>query len=170
MRTTFIASLILAVFGCDGGMDTDAGMVEIDSGNEVDAGGNGEDAGRDAGGNGTDAGMTDAGGGGMVRLTVCNYLAWCSISINGGAASTAATQTLDVPAGTVVNLMGDRASASFIWGYWQNTDADPGPPDWDTNMAAMVTMDTDIHVLACCPFTSGSGCDIGEQPEAGPCL
>src|SRR5690348_9286675 len=70
---------------------------------------------------------------GMVTLKLENYLNWCSVTVNGGAASTTALQTLSFPAGSVVNLHGDQASATFVWGYWRGTANDTGATH-DTGM------------------------------------
>ena len=59
----------------------------------------------------------------LFTLTINNYLAWCSVSVNGGAASSAATISQAFPPGTLVPLHGDAANASFVWGYWTGTDA-----------------------------------------------
>jgi hypothetical protein len=89
----------------------------------------------------------------VVTLKLEDYLSWCSVSVNGGVASTNATQTLTVPQGTVVPLSGDAASSVFVWGYWVGTDADTGPSH-DTGQSATVTMDKSKVVQACCPFAS----------------
>jgi hypothetical protein len=162
MRNIFISLLLAsALAGCDGGTgEDDAGRVAVDAGgNDTDAGGNDTDA----GGNDTDAGGndTDAGGGGTVTLTVNNILAWCDVSVNGGAASAASTQTVEVPAGTVVPLMA-TARTGFIWDYgWDGTDNDPGTgaDQHDTMMNTQVTVNADAVVRVCCPFPDGSGCD-----------
>lgn len=164
VRITLIFALAM---GCDGPMTVDGGF---DAGRTTDAG-------RDAGMPQEDAGMTDAGpvdaGPPLVRLTVCNFLSWCAVSVDGAAASTQGTIRVDVPAGTVVSLMGDHdGSGAFVWGYWQNTDGDPGPPDFDVDMAATVTVNDDIFVQACCPFATdpNTPCSGTAQPVDGPCL
>jgi hypothetical protein len=86
-------------------------------------------------------------------LKLEDYLTWCSVSVNGGAASTAATQTLSVPQGTMVPLAATPASSVFVWGYWVGTDGDTSASH-DTVQAAMVTMDKSKVVQACCPFAS----------------
>src|SRR5688500_15455050 len=42
-------------------------------------------------------------------LTVKNYLAWCSVSVNGGAASSASQQVVNVQPGTI-NLVASPLS------------------------------------------------------------
>lgn len=89
----------------------------------------------------------------MATLTIDNYLSWCSVSVNGGLASTAASQVLQFPKDAVVNLNADKANATFVFGYWFGTAGDAGPSH-DTSMATIVTMNTDKTVQACCPFAS----------------
>jgi len=86
-------------------------------------------------------------------LTIDNYLAWCSVSVNGAAATANPPPTPFSP-GTVVPLFGQPVSATFIWGYWRFTDV----PGHDTNQNTTVTMTSDRTVFVCCPFTNGTGC------------
>jgi hypothetical protein len=90
---------------------------------------------------------------GEVTLKLENYLAWCSVAVNGGAASVDATQTLVVPQGTAVPLTADAANSIFVWGYWAGTDGDTGASH-DAGKSATVTMDKSKVVQACCPFAS----------------
>jgi ABC-type Fe3+-hydroxamate transport system substrate-binding protein len=90
---------------------------------------------------------------GEPTLKLESYLSWCSVSVNGGAASTDATQTLTVASGTMVPLSATPASSVFVWGYWVGTDGDTGASH-DTAQAATVTMDKSKVVQACCPFAS----------------
>ena len=91
--------------------------------------------------------------GNTATLTLKNYLSWCSVSVNGGAASTASTRTLPFPKNTVVSLDGDKANSTFVFGYWVGTAGDTGPSH-DTAMATTVTMDGNRTAQACCPFAS----------------
>jgi hypothetical protein len=91
--------------------------------------------------------------GSTATLTLEDYLSWCSVSVNGGPPSMAMSQTLMFPLNTVVGLSGERASSTFVFGYWVGTAGDTGPSH-DTAMATMVTMDRDRTVQACCPFAS----------------
>jgi hypothetical protein len=86
-------------------------------------------------------------------LTLNDYLSWCSVTVNSGTASTTATQTLTFPAGTVVNLGGDKASSTFVWGYWVGTTGDTSATH-DKAMTTTVKMDQDRTVQACCPFAT----------------
>ena len=142
------------LFGCgtaasasDAGSDapvavTDAGVdtgTPADTGTPVDTGAP------------VDTGTPDSSA--LVKLTVQNYLAWCSVSVQGGAATTDAVQTLNVSAGTVVNLSGDKASGTFVWGYWVGTAGDTGTAH-DTKKVTTVTVTKDTIVQACCPFAN----------------
>ncbi|MEO7325890.1 MAG: hypothetical protein ABIW82_13780 [Dokdonella sp.] len=86
-------------------------------------------------------------------LTINNFLAWCTVSVNGGATTPNPPPTPFTP-GAVVPLFGQPASAIFIWGYWRDTDV----PGHDTNQTIAVTMTSDRTVFVCCPFTDGTGC------------
>ena len=90
---------------------------------------------------------------GMVTLTIDNYLSWCSVKVNNGTATTTETTTLMVPSGTTVNLSGDKANATFVWGYWFGTAGDTTAAH-DKNMTTTVTVTKDTKVQACCPFAS----------------
>jgi hypothetical protein len=89
----------------------------------------------------------------MVTLTVENYLSWCSVTIENGAASTSASQTVMVPAGTVVHVNAVKASNVFVFGYWFGTDGDTTAAH-DTNMMTTATVTTNKTIQACCPFAS----------------
>jgi hypothetical protein len=107
---------------------------------------------------------------GSTQLTVKNFLSWCSVSVNGAAAATTATQTVTVDPGTI-DLVATAASATFEIGpgMWHHTDGDTGTGDDGTvsgdMSTAQVTVGADATcVWVCCPFASdGSGCDVAEQ-------
>jgi hypothetical protein len=86
-------------------------------------------------------------------LKLEDYLSWCSVSVNGAAASMDATQTLTVSQGAMVPLSASASSSGFVWGYWVGTDGDTSPSH-DTGQEATVTMDKSKVVQACCPFAS----------------
>jgi len=88
-------------------------------------------------------------------LAINNYLAWCTVSVNGGAPNSAAQISVALPDSSVAVLHGDAVSATFIWGYWTGTEGDLG--GGDHNHDATVTMSSDKNVLACCPFASNPG-------------
>jgi hypothetical protein len=90
-----------------------------------------------------------------VTLTVKNTLTWCAISVEGGAPSTSASRTVDVPKGTVVHLSAAPSTAGFVWGYWTGTDSVAGVDGGkDTQASTIVTVDADKTVAACCPLAS----------------
>lgn len=86
-------------------------------------------------------------------LAIDNYLAWCTVSVNGGPFSANPAPTVYAP-GTVVPLSGQPASPTFIWGYWRFTDV----AGHDVNQVTQVTMTSDRTVFVCCPFSNGTGC------------
>jgi hypothetical protein len=89
----------------------------------------------------------------MATLKLENYLSWCSVAVDNGAANTTALQTLMYPSGTVVHLSGDMASNIFVWGYWVGSDGDVSASH-DQAMMTTVTMSGDKTVQACCPFAT----------------
>lgn len=96
----------------------------------------------------------DAASAAMVTLTVKNYLSWCSVTIENGSPSSAASQTVMVPAGSVVHLNAVKLNDTFVFGYWFGTDGDTSAAH-DTNMTTTATvMDANKTVQACCPFAS----------------
>ncbi len=111
---------------------------------------------------------------GTVALTVKNYLAWCSVSANGGATTTAGTQTVNVQPGTIP-LVAKAANSTFIvaGNMWHHTTGDSGNGEpgtvtgsgANTQSAAntLVVASTAKCVWVCCPFTDGSGCNVPEQ-------
>ena len=90
------------------------------------------------------------GGFDVYTLTVNNYLAWCTVSENSGAPSGAVTITNSFADYMTVALHGNPASPTFVWGYWDGTDAGTH----DTSQDSAVTMCSDRSVLACCPFAT----------------
>lgn len=86
-------------------------------------------------------------------LTIDNFLAWCSVSVNSAATTPNPPPTPFTP-GAVVSLFGQPVSQNFIWGYWSGTDV----PGHDGNQTSTVTMTSDRTVFVCCPFTNGTGC------------
>lgn len=106
------------------------------------------------------------------NLTVKNYFAWCSVSVNGAAASTASVQAVNVAPGDIT-LVATRASSTFqvLGNMWHHTDGDTGtgepgeimnPNDPPTRSStAHVTIGTTAKcVWVCCPFANdASGCE-----------
>ena len=109
---------------------------------------------------------------GSATLTVKNYLSWCSISVDGMAASPAASIT--EPITTTRNdlpLVGTAASAAFKIDamMWHHTNGDTGSGEAGTVSGTMstatvtVTAGVDKCVWVCCPFTNGTGCPTTDQ-------
>jgi hypothetical protein len=65
---------------------------------------------------------------GGATLSVKNYLNWCSVEINGGAASTAATVTASVAPGSMATIVASPANSSFEIGPtpWFGVDQNSG--------------------------------------------
>jgi hypothetical protein len=96
----------------------------------------------------------DAGGGGAT-LTVMNFLSWCSVSVNGGAASTAATVTASVPTGAVATIAIMPASSAFEIGAdpWFGVAENDGGAAAGTDMGSGTTETSTATV-----FVSGNQC------------
>lgn len=118
--------------------------------------------------------------GGTATLTVENFLNWCSVAINGGSASTDATVTASVAAGTVVTIVATPASSSFQigpepwFGVDQNggaaadgTDVGSGPSESSTATVTMTQTGAPQCVSVCCqePGNGPVPC-----PTTNPCL
>jgi len=97
---------------------------------------------------------------------------WCSITVNGGAASTAAMQTVNITADGMITLTAAPESASFQLGsgMWHHTTGDTGSGEdgtvVGTTSTAMVAVTTtaDKCVWVCCPFSpGGNGCPTTDQ-------
>jgi hypothetical protein len=122
---------------------------------------------------------------GTVQLTVHNYLAWCSITVAGGAESTTDVVTSVAPGTITLTAMpkpdGLGSSAFEIDGnIWHHTAGDSGTGDpgtvnsstvtdkrLQTSTTTVVVGSSNKCVWVCCPFyPAGNGCDpatIGEQ-------
>ncbi len=104
-------------------------------------------------------------------LTLKNYLSWCSVSVDGGAASTTGVQTVPVTVGNTVALVAEPASTSFTLGAntWHHTDGDTGGGEPGTviesplSSTAHLTITGSQCVAVCCPFTNGTGCPTTDQ-------
>jgi hypothetical protein len=157
----------------DGGSDTgtpDASPADSGSdGTAPEAGPT--DAGLDSGAH--DAGPVDAGSvdAGSVTLRVVNYLGWCSVTVNGDAASTAFTITKSVPAGGTGTIVAKPASSAFEIGAdpWFGVNQNDGgaAPGTDVgtgvNETSTVTVTTGANqcVAVCCQ-------EPGNTPVACP--
>jgi hypothetical protein len=107
-------------------------------------------------------------------LTVKNYLSWCSVSVDGNAASTTAVQTEPITATrNDLTLVATAASASFKIDsmMWHHTNGDSGGGEGGTvggggtmsTATVTVTAGTNKCVWVCCPFTNGTGCPTTDQ-------
>ncbi len=144
--------------GLDSGTSVNDAASPVDPGRQTDSGSPADaattappDAGTEAG-DPTDGGVASDGAA-AVTLVIENYLSWCKVSVNGGAASTAPTQMVTVAPDTVVNLSGDLASSFFVWGYWVGTAGDTTAAH-DTGKTTTVKVSADKKVQACCPLAS----------------
>jgi hypothetical protein len=158
MRNHVFAGILIAMvgFGCGGGgSDVDA---------RIDAAQGAIDASRDA------APIDSAAG--TRPLTVKNYLSWCSVTVNGGVASTAAMQIVDVAPGAIP--VSAVAETGFQLGTtpWHDTDGDTGGGEQGTvtgsgqsaSSATTATVaTTPACVWVCCEFTGGGGCPVDDQ-------
>jgi hypothetical protein len=117
--------------------------------------------------------------GGTATLTVENFLNWCSVEINGGSASTDATVTASVAAGTVATIVATPASGSFQigpdpwFGVDQNggaaaagTDVGGGAVESSTATVTMTQTGASQCVSVCCqePGNAPVPC-----PTTNPC-
>ena len=125
----------------------------------------------------TPAPVTPASSGGTT-LTVMNFLNWCSVAINGGTASTGATVSASVPAGSMATVVATPASDAFQIGTnpWFGVDQNDGGAAAGTDVGsgtnetstAVVTIGTGATqcVSVCCqePGNSPLPC-----PATNPC-
>ena len=107
---------------------------------------------------------------GTEQLTVKNYLNWCSVSVNGGSASSAAKQQVFVTPGQIALTASPLTGFKLDANMWHHTTGDTG----GTGEAGTVTGTTSATtatvvagsakcVWVCCPFTSGGGCPTTDQ-------
>jgi hypothetical protein len=155
------------------------------SGGSVDAGGEaGEGGSSEAGEAGSEGGGLDSaapdgavdGGSSNVTLTVMNYFGWCTVSINGGAASTGSSVTASVAPGSTATLVAQPASMAFAigadpwFGVSQNDGgAAPGRDNdaagtAETTTATVVVTGNQCISVCCGDAPTGTGC-----PMTDPC-
>ena len=80
-------------------------------------------------------------------LTITNDVAWCSVTIDGGAPDRSGTISASIFPGSVAQLHAEPL-AGVIWGFWNGTDDGDGYTQMDTT----VTMTSDRGVEVCCPI------------------
>ena len=117
---------------------------------------------------------------GALTLTVMNYFSWCSVSINGGAASTSATVSASVTTGSLATIIAAPAGSGFEIGAdpWFGVDENDGGPaaGTDTGNGTSETSQATVTVAStgeaqcvavCCqePGNSPLPC-----PTTNPCL
>jgi hypothetical protein len=106
-------------------------------------------------------------------LTVKNYLSWCTINVNGGAGSSAASVTQPITGAATITLAA-TANTGFELGSapWHDTAGDHGTGDPGTltgtgqtavSTTTVAVTTTNKCVWACCPFPDGTGCPTTDQ-------
>jgi hypothetical protein len=105
-------------------------------------------------------------------LTVKNALAWCSVSVDGAAASSAPVQTVNVQPGMIALTATALPNFKIDANMWHHTDGDIGSGETGTvtgtgsaaQSAVTATVNTTAKcVWVCCPFLSGGGCPTTDQ-------
>ena len=92
-----------------------------------------------------------------MTLTVLNHLEWCSVSINGGPASTGASLTASVPSGSTATIVATPASDVFAifadpwFGVTENgggaaAGMDNGTGTTETSTATVVVTGNQVHL------------------------
>ena len=129
----------------------------------------------------------DEGTSSEVTLTVLNFLSWCSVTINGGAASTGATVTASVAQGSTATIVATPASSAFTigadpwFGVTQNGGAaapgtDKGTGATETSTATVVVAGNQCVSVCCelpnngppaCPATDPCGSGSGASSGSG---
>ncbi len=115
------------------------------------------------------------GGGGNVTLTVLNFLNWCSVTINGGTASTGASLTASVASGSTATIVATPANNAFVigadpwFGVTQNDGGaapgtDNGTGTTETSTATVVVTGTQCVSVCCGDKPTGTNC-----PTTNPC-
>jgi hypothetical protein len=81
------------------------------------------------------------------NLTISNDVAWCSVTIDGGAPDSSGTIMASIFPGITAQLHAEPLPG-FDWGFWNGTDDGNGYTQMDTT----VTMTSDRSVEVCCPI------------------
>jgi len=151
------------------------GSGSTSGGSSGSSSGGAEDTGAPPADGSAEATTTAEGGGGNVTLTVKNYLLWCSVTINGGTASTAATVTASVAPGSMATIVAKPASAAFAigtnpwFGVTQNDGGaapgtDVGTGATETTTATVVVTGNQCVSVCCGDAPNGTNC-----PTTNPC-
>jgi len=161
--------LVLILAACGGGGGGTDAAVAGDTGSHKDAAAT-DAASSSADGAVADAIAADAPAGPVLKVK--NYLAWCSVIVDGHAASAASEQDVPVTAGTI--NVSAVALANFQLGVapWHDTanDTGNGDPGTRTGTGQAQSSATTVVVSAsgkcawvCCEFAGGGGCPAGDQ-------
>lgn len=106
---------------------------------------------------------------GTQQLTVKNYLAWCSVGVNGGSASIAAEQHVFVQPGQIALSATARTGFILDAHMWHHTDGDTagtgeaGTLNGSASDATVTVGSAAKCVWVCCPFPDGTGCNVPDQ-------
>jgi hypothetical protein len=149
-----------------GGSIGDTGTPPVDSGSEATTLADGASE------------ATTTAEGGAAILTVMNFDSWCSVTINGGTASTLAVVTASVPVGSTATLVATPKNSSFIIGTdpWFGVTAndggaaagtDTGEGSTETSTATVVVGGVAQCVSVCCQFPNNTPVAC---PTINPCL
>jgi len=116
------------------------------------------------------------GAGGDVTLTVMNFLSWCSVTINGGAASSSPSMAASVATGSTATIVATPSSSMFQIGAdpWLGVTQDNGgaAPGMDngtgtsetTTATVVVTGNQCVSVCCQLPGNGPTPC-----PTTNPC-
>jgi hypothetical protein len=202
IRTRFVVvssvgALALAgiVSACSSSSNPGGPAQGVDSGNEGDGAGSsssgagsGSSSGSSSGGSSSGSSVSDASSdalaetstsaeAGCVDVTIKNFDTWCTVSVNGGAGTGAASiPNVCVPPNSAVTLVASPASGFELgptpWVFLSGTGGtDAGTAgtiagDGGVGSTSTVTLNvgtTPACALVCCPFTNGTGCNSAES-------
>jgi hypothetical protein len=116
---------------------------------------------------------TSCSGATPVALTVKNYLSWCDVSVNGRAASSAASQTTCVAAGSVP--LTAQALPGFELGSkpWHDTTGDGGSGEQGTitgtGQSAMSATTATVSGAAACAWVCCETSGLSDCPSSDLC-
>ena len=165
----------------DGGGGGSSGSGGGSSGGGSGSGSSGSGSGSSGGSGNSSGGVADSGSdtgadsGGGVLLTVKNYEAWCSVTINGGAAFTTATGAASVAEASRVTIV-----ATPLPGFELGADPWFGTDENDGGAAAGTDVDSGTTMTSTAQVTIGAGptqcvsvcCQTAGSPDcptANPC-
>jgi hypothetical protein len=151
--------------GSSSGSLVDGGETALPDGSEAATNEGGDEA--------TSEASADAEG---VTLTVLNYQSWCSVSINGGAASTSTSVLATLPSGSTASIVVQPASSMFVIGPdpWFGVIGDDGggAPGLDSDAGTVETSTATVVVVPNANTATGSACVsvcCGDAPSGTGC-